>query len=115
MSKAQALFDIDIDDCQENTETNNQQEQQDDTITINENGVEITRFGSGPIVTTREITSTKIESNIINITNNNNNKTEDIFRHKLAINVQNVAFQYKKGKPVLKNINLLIPEGKFSN
>lgn len=32
-------------------------------------------------------------------------------RERLAVNIQNVAYSYKKNKPILKNINLLIPEG----
>lgn len=31
----------------------------------------------------------------------------------LAVKIENVAFSYKKNKPILKNITLFVPEGKF--
>lgn len=33
-------------------------------------------------------------------------------RKQLAVKIENVAFSYKKNKPILKNITLYVPEGK---
>lgn len=33
-------------------------------------------------------------------------------KRQLAVKIENVAFSYKKNKPILKNITLYVPEGK---
>lgn len=88
------LFDIDIDSCQEDHRV------EDIETSGIENGLSM--------------------SNVVGASLSHN-ATQDAFaevsftkKDKLAVDIQNVAYSYNRKKVVLRNITLLIPEGKFA-
>lgn len=87
MSGDKAFYDIDIDSCLEQQESaqNNDSPEQSEVQSI-------------PLDQVRKPLSR--ETSLITLEKGH-----------LAVNIENVAFSYKKNKPVLKDITLLIPEG----